>query len=196
MESILLQKLYTTYGSFSNISSRIKEYNLLRIKRKGTIPLFNLAKNEGLLDEIGYTYEDFIIDYKEDVKGYKETKILFEIWCLGYSIKDYAKFIGVSYSTLSRGFINGFVGSYSTLLQATASIIFDNFDEKDIIDLKLDFGEGYCKLIGDNEKLKLVKEKYKIDYPILPYKEKLNHIAFDGPFYTYLNKYKLNNYKM
>lgn len=186
MESILLQKLYTTYGSFSNISSHIKEYNLLRIKRKGTIPLFNLAKNEGLLDEIGYTYEDFIIDYKEDIKGYKETKILFKIWCLGYSIKDYAKFIGVSYSTLSRGFINGFVGSYSTLLQATASIIFDNFDEKDIIDLKLDFGEGYCKLIGDNEKLKLVKEKYKIDYPILPYKDNLNHIAFDGPFYNYL----------
>ena len=186
MESILLQKLYTTYGSFSNISSHIKEYNLLRIKRKGTIPLFNLAKNEGILDEIGYTYEDFIIDYKEYIKGYKETKILFKIWCLGYSIKDYAKFIGVSYSTLSRGFINGFVGSYSTLLQATASIIFDNFDEKDIIDLKLDFGEGYCKLIGDNEKLKSIKEKYKIDYPILPYKDKLNHIAFDGPFYNYL----------
>ena len=186
MESILLQKLYTTYGSFSNISSRIKEYNLLRIKRKGTIPLFNLAKNEGILDEIGYTYEDFIIDYKEDIKGYKETKILFKIWSLGYSIKDYAKFIGVSYSTLSRGFINGFVGSYSTLLQATYSIIFDNFDEKDIIDLKLDFGEGYCKLIGGNERLVFIKEKYKIDYPILLYKDKLNHIAFDGPFYNYL----------
>lgn len=186
MESILLQKLYTTYGSFSNISSRIKEYNLLRIKRNGTIPLFNLAKHEGLLDEINYTYEDFVIDYKEDIKGYKETKILFKIWCLGYSIKDYAKFIGVSYSTLSRGFINGFIGSYSTLLQATTSILFDNFDKKDIIDLKLDFGEGYCKLIGDNERLVFIREKYKIDYPILPYKDKLNHIAFDGPFYNYL----------
>lgn len=193
MESILLQKLYTTYGSFSNISSRIKEYNLLRIKKNGTIPLFNLAKHGGLLDEINYTYEDFIIDYKEDIKGYKETKILFKIWCLGYSIKDYAKFIGVSYSTLSRGFINGFIGSYSTLLQATTSILFDNFDKKDIIDLKLDFGEGYCKLIGDNERLVFIREKYKIDYPILPYKDKLNHIAFDGPFYNYLkNLYSCN----
>lgn len=193
MESILLQKLYTTYGSFSNISSRIKEYNLLRIKRNGTIPLFNLAKNKGLLDEIGYTYEDFIIDYENDIKGYKETKILFKIWCLGCSIKDYANIIGISYSTLSRGFINGFVGSYSTLLQATSSIIFDNFDEKDIIDLSLEFGEGYCKLIGDKEKLIFIKEKYKIDYPILPYKDKLNHIAFDGPFYNYLkNLYSCN----
>lgn len=193
MESILLQKLYATYGSFSNISSRIKEYNLLRIKRNGTIPLFNLAKNKGLLDEIDYTYEDFIIDYKEDIKGYKETKILFKIWCLGYSIKDYAKFIGVSYSTLSRGFINGFIGSYSTLLEATATIIFDNFDNKDILDLNLEFGNGYCKLIGGNERLVFIREKYKIDYPILPYKDKLNHIAFDGPFYNYLkNLYSCN----
>lgn len=123
MESILLQKLYTTYGSFSNISSHIKEYNLLRIKKNGIMPLFNLAKHEGLLDEINYTYEDFIRDYKENIKGYKETKILFKIWCLGYSIKDYTKFIGISHSTLSRNFINGFIGSYSTLLQATNSIL-------------------------------------------------------------------------
>lgn len=187
MKSILLQKLYTTYGSFSNISSRIKEYNLLRIKRNGTIPLFNLAKHEGLLDKIKYTYEDFIIDFENDIKGYKETKILFKIWCLRYNIKDYAKFIGVSYSTLSSGFINGFIGS--TLLEATATI----FDEKDIVDLKLDFGEGYCKLIGSNERLVFIREKYKREYPILSYKDKLNHIAFDGPFYNYLkNIYSCN----
>lgn len=95
---------------------------------------------------------------------------------------------------LSRGFIKGFVDSYSTLLQVTSSIIFDNFDEKDIIDLKLDFGEVYCKLIEDNKKLKLVKEKYRIDSPILPYMDKLNHIAFDEPFYNYLKNLHSCNY--
>ncbi|MGL5982839.1 MAG: hypothetical protein ACRCZR_05880 [Cetobacterium sp.] len=193
MKSILLEKLHTRYGSFTNISHQIKEYNLLRIKRDGTIPLFNLAKNKGIIEEIGYTYEDFIIDYQKDISQYKETEILFKIWSQGYSITDYAKIVGVSYSTLSRGLINGFKDAYSSLLEACAILIFDHFDKIDIEDLNLEFGEGYCKLIGDNEQLTLVSEKYKIDYPILPYRDSLSHIAFDGPFYNYLkNLYSCN----
>lgn len=130
--------------------------------------------------EIDYKFEDFILDFKEDLKLYKEKKVLFNIYKAGYSVRGFLNKFNLSSNTrtaLKRGLEH----SLQETIEPLIPYIENDIPKEDLQDFEIIIKDNFCKLIGEKEKLEFFKAKYSIDYPVLPYYDYgVFHLAFDG----------------
>lgn len=176
--NILLQKLYDRYERYSIIGKVIGFATLDNLK-SGSLPrLSTFYKKIDLEKEIGYTYEDFLLDYHCKITKFNEQKSVYNIWCMGLTINEYASMKGLSnqlYKILKKG--KG-IAKPETLV-AMIDIIDINLKAVDLEPFQVFNEHLFCRLIGRKKDLFKFKEKYNISNPILPWKNTWQ-LAFDG----------------
>lgn len=168
--NILLQKLYNRYERYSPIGKVIGFATLDNLK-SGSLPrLSTFYKKIDLEKEIGYTYEDFLLDYHSKIVKFKEVKAVYNIWCMGLTINEYASMKGLSsqlYNILKKG---RSISQTDTLKNISDILEFD-ITFHDLEGFEVILNPNFCKLIGNIDALEKFKEKYSIPNPILKFKD-------------------------
>jgi hypothetical protein len=185
---ILVEKLYKKYKRFSDISDTIGEDNIIRLQ-KGILVTFYTVCQKIDPESIGYTYEDFLQDYNEDIKIFQEKKIVYNIWKQGYSINAYGVLKNLHSGTLLNALKKGLTLRNKVINANISDVIDFEFDKKLIEKFEIIVHDDYCKLLGNENDLNFFKEKYNITYPVLSYKN-LFHIAFDGCIFKKIKELK------
>lgn len=151
--NILLQKLYDRYERYSIIGKVIGFATLDNLK-SGSLPrLSTFYRKIDLEKEIGYTYEDFLLDYHSKISKFKEQRSVYNIWCMGLTINEYASMKGLSnqlYKILKKG---RSISQTDTLKNISDILEFD-LTPHDLEDFEVILNPNFCKLIGDIEDLK------------------------------------------
>lgn len=178
-----IKKKYDKYD-IEEIFPRITARKI--IFERDSVRMDVIAKNISL-NEIGYTLQDYIADYKKD-KIYKEIGMVFEIYKSGMGIENFIikHDLGDYFKQLLKlGF------DYNAPLKNGYKII-DLFHIKvDFSNFSIDKYDTHIELFGDKEELKKFKEKFKIHHDVLfePIKKSW-HLAFDGLLADYIKHKK------
>lgn len=176
--NILLQKLYDKYIKYTTIGNVIGFANLDNLS-SGSLPrLSTFYKKIDLEKEIGYTYEDFLLDYHSKIEKFKEIKTVYNIWCMGLTINEYASMKGLSnqlYKILKKG---REIAKPETLI-AVIDVIDIDLPPKELNSFQVSSRPSFCRLIGGKKELFKFKEKYDISNPVLPWQDTWQ-LAFDG----------------
>lgn len=176
--NILLQKLYDKYKKYTTIGNIIGFANLDNLS-SGSLPrLSTFYKKIDLEKEIGYTYEDFLLDYHSKIEKFKEIKTVYNIWCMGLTINEYTSMKGSS-NQLYKILKNGREIAKPETLITIMDIIDIDLLPKELNPFQVSSKPSFCRLIGAKEKLSKFKKKYNIGNPILPWQDTW-HLAFDG----------------
>ncbi|MDY3059290.1 MAG: hypothetical protein SOR11_04740 [Fusobacterium sp.] len=183
---IIIDKIIEKYSKeeIYKLLPRITARNII-FNRKTLIKAGVLAKYISF-DEIGYTLDDYISDYKAD-KKYKEVKYVFEILRSGKNIGQLAKENDMT-DQLDYILKHGFDFNSNGL---NLYKVIDIFKIKvDIKKMELEKFENHIELYGEEKELINFREKFKITHPVLyePIKKKF-HLAFDGMLADYLKLY-------
>lgn len=182
-KSILAYKLYQKFNNYTTISNIIGKTNLKKINKGILIKYYTLCKkiNPAIIE---YTYTDFLIDYKDDIKMYKEALAVYNIWNQGLTFQEFSKNKSISYSHLRYLLINGLDKGKQKIKGTLFSIIEINLSLEELSDYEIILKDGFCKLIGEKTSLENFRNKYKITFPVLPYFNDKYHLAFDGVIYN------------
>lgn len=176
---IILKKLYDKYERYTDIGNVIGFHTLDKLKR-GELPKFEtLYKKLDLEGEIGYTYEDFLSDYQEVIKEYKEKRALYNIWCRGLSIHEYTQVKGIGSSQLYRILERGRHISKNETLESIIDVLDVDISEENLSSFKVAVKDKFCRLVGDRKELISFRERYDIKNPILPWQDTWQ-LAFNG----------------
>ena len=175
---VLREKLYKKYNRYTDIGEIIG-FSILDRLNQGKLPALHLLFNKIDLEiEIGYTYEDVLIDYKDILEKFQEKKAVYNIWKMGYSINGYSKVSGTG-SQLHKILTKGEHIMQKETRIKLADIFEYSVDIEDLKSFEVICKPKFCKLIGEKDDLFYFKEKYDLDYPVLPYYNTW-HLAFDG----------------
>lgn len=135
------------------------------------------------VEELGYSYEKFLIDYSSHkIMKCKEKEIVYKIWKKGFSLHAYSIYVGMSRCALYGIVRNG----RETVQEETKYKLIDTFEIKydlnDLEEFDVEVHDEFCKIIGDKNSLNRLVKKYQIDYPVLFYNDRYS-VAFDGWFF-------------
>ena len=173
---ILLEKLLTKYTKkeLENIFSRAYAYELInhRIHPK----LTSTAAKIDVVNELNYTYEDFITDYKNYAE-YKESKLLFDLYKKGITAKDAAIKFDYNDTSFLVYLRNGIPLNKGTKIEQIKAYYIE--DKIDIQGMKYKIFDNHCELYALKEELEKFQDKYEIDEDVLFSETKQEwHLAF------------------
>lgn len=185
---ILVGKLFNIIGE-KKLKQRIGEVQTRRLKNPDyKFSFYILCQKIDVEQELGYTFEEFVDDFKDTLKKFNEPELVYKIWKQGESLIGYGRKRGISQNTMYRATKKG----RKSLGQNFKYQLLDSFeievDIDDIKDFRLELHDEFAKLFGDKIELENLAKKYEIDYPVLYYNNEYS-IAFDGWFYRYLKDY-------
>lgn len=178
---ILLEKLFNKYTrvDLERLYDRSYAYELTNYRINPR--LVTIAGRIDVVNELGYTYNDFMSDY-ENYKEYKESKLIFDIFKKGITIKDAAEKFDYNETTMLRYLKSGISLNKGTKTEEIKPYYTN--EKVDISNLELKIYDDHCELFGP----KKFKSKYDIDEEVLF--SEINqewHIAFTG-YWFYLIK--------
>lgn len=183
---ILLEKLFKKYtrGDLERLYDRSYAYELTNYRINPR--LVTISGRIDVVNELGYTYDDFIGDY-DNYTDYKESKLIFDIFKKGVAIKEAAEKFDYNETTLLRYLKNGISKNKgSKIEEIKAYYISDNVD---IGQLEVKVYDKHCEVFGTKDGLEKFKIRYEIDEEVLF--SEINqewHIAFTG-YWFYLVKF-------
>ena len=91
---ILVKKLFNIIGE-KKLKERIGETQMKRLKNENyKFSFYVLCKKIDVEQELSYTFEEFIADFKDTLKKFNEPKLVYKIWKQGESLSRYAKNMG------------------------------------------------------------------------------------------------------
>jgi hypothetical protein len=182
---ILYEKLQTEYGEDLKSVLTEKLYNKMAAKK--SFYLHSIVHCGIDLDKVGYTYEDYLEDFKKHADKFSEKKTVFNVLKSGHSPTNF--YTTLFYEHLKYGF------NYNSL------IIMPVNRKKllEVIDIDCDLGsyglrsetyKRHIEVYGKKDDLEAFKKDFKLKRPILWEKIKEEwHLAFDGLLCEYI-KYK------
>lgn len=185
---ILVRKLFNIIGE-KDLKQRIGEVQTRRLKNPDyKFSFYILCQKIDVEQELGYTFEEFVDDFKDTLKKFNEPELVYKIWKQGESLIGFGRKRGISQNTMYRATKRG----RKSLGQNFKYQLLDSFeitvDIDDIKNFRLELHDEFAKLFGDKIELENLAKKYEIDYPVLYYNDEYS-IAFDGWFYRYLKDY-------
>lgn len=185
---ILVGKLFNIIGE-KDLKRRIGEVQTRRLKNPDyKFSFYILCQKIDVEQELGYTFEEFVDDFKDTLKKFNEPELVYKIWKQGESLIGFGRKRGISQNTMYRATKKG----RKSLGQNFKYQLLDSFeitvDIDDIKNFRLELHDEFAKLFGDKIELENLAKKYEIDYPVLYYNDEYS-IAFDGWFYRYLKDY-------
>lgn len=185
---ILVRKLFNIIGE-KGLKQRIGEVQTRRLKNPDyKFSFYILCQKIDVEQELGYTFEEFVDDFKDTLKKFNEPELVYKIWKQGESLIGFGRKRGISQNTMYRATKRG----RKSLGQNFKYQLLDSFeitvDIDDIKNFRLELHDEFAKLFGDKIELENLAKKYEIDYPVLYYNDEYS-IAFDGWFYRYLKDY-------
>lgn len=189
MKKILYTKLVSTFGK-KEAEKIVGEDILRKLKHNEKNIYFHvLCRKINLEKEIGYTFEDFRLDFEEQIEKYTEKELVYKVFTKGYSLYAYCKKIGIDQNTLYRVCRQGRKIIGDDLKYKLMDLFEIEYDIHDIDSFKIELHEEFCKLTGSKEELELLAKKYDIDFPVLFYNNQYS-IAFDGWFFEIIKKHR------
>ena len=183
---ILLEKLFSKYSKkeLEGIFPREYVYELINYRIQPR--LTSIAGRFDVVNELNYTYEDFLTDYKNYAE-YKENKLLFDLYKKGITAKDAAIKFDYNETSFLAYLRNGIPLNKGTKIEKMKAYYIE--DTIDIQGMKYKIIDNHCELYASKEELEKFRDKYNIDEDII-YSEtkKTWHLAFTG-YWFYLIKY-------
>ncbi|GLI58315.1 hypothetical protein PM10SUCC1_38290 [Propionigenium maris DSM 9537] len=179
---ILYEKLKNKYGD--NLKEKLSERLYHKMAAKKSFYLHNIVKCGVDLDELGYTFEDYLEDFRHQADKYAEKRTLFNILKKGYAPGGYSS------STFQEYLRKGF-NSNSQIVRGE-----DREEILDVLDIDCDLARynlrcevyrRHIELYGAKEDLERFQEDFSIKQSILWEKRKEEwHLAFDGLLADYI----------
>lgn len=130
------------------------------------------------LEEVGYTFEDYLKDFKDQAENYKEKRTLFNILKAGYTPSDFG---GPTFFKMLK---EGFNYNSNVIKRRGTEEILEVLDidcNLERYNLKLETYKRHIELYGAKEDLENFQKDFSIKQPVLWEKEKEEwHLAFDG----------------
>lgn len=174
---IIVEKLLKKY-SWKDLEVLIPEYPLKNLRNGRSAPLSTIAKNINI-DELGYTFEDFLEDYEYFYSKFKEKRVLFNILKEGKTTTDIQQKAGSSSDRLTRVGIN-YNSNYLGMEDYAVYLKEDTLAE-DAQAFEILIFNSHCELYGEQELLSQFKNKYSLNPPVILNKfNNKYHLAFDG----------------
>lgn len=181
-----LSKYYTD----KELKEKLGEAAARRLRVGEFLKLETIASRIEIKD---YTYEDFIEDYGEKYKNYKEKRNLYSF--LLKAPKSMRQ-LSIENGLLDTSIVNYFLKGFTDKVEGFNVILPYLWDteelRKDIKTLDYKIFDDHVEIYGEKDRLEKFKEKYSIPYKIIFHsKLEIWHLAFDGrieKIIKYINK--------
>lgn len=177
MENIY--KKLSKYYTEKEIRDKLGDAAARRLKIGEFIKLETIANRIEIKD---YTFEDFMEDYGEKYKNYKEKKNLYNFLLKApKSMRQLSIENGLLDTTIVNYFLKGFTDKAEGF-NVIIPYLWDTEElRKDMKTLDYKIFDTHVEIYGEKEKLEVFKEKYNIPYKIIFHsKFEIWHLAFDG----------------
>ena len=161
---ILLEKLFSKYSKkeLEGIFPREYVYELINYRIQPR--LTSIAGRVDVVNELNYTYEDFLTDY-ENYAEYKENKLLFDLYKKGITAKDAAIKFDYNETSFLAYLRNGIPLNKGTKIEQMKAYYIE--DKIDIQEMKYKIFDNHCELYASKEELEKFRNKYNIDEDII-----------------------------
>ncbi|AVQ29504.1 hypothetical protein C4N20_15855 [Fusobacterium ulcerans] len=177
--AIIYEKLLNKYTE-KELKEKLSVSLVGRLKRGEFAKLETVASRIDI-SPIDYTYSDFLEDYGEKYKKYKEKKTLFNLLKAGKVMRQLSVENGFLDTTIVNALLRGFTenaDSFSVLLPYIGEI---EDLKKDLKEFEYTLFKDHIEIYGEKNKLEKFKSDYNINYMVLYHpKKKKDHLAFDG----------------
>lgn len=186
---ILYEKLKSKYGD--NLKEKLSERLYHKMAAKKSFYLHNIVKCGVDLDELGYTFKDYLEDFRGQADKYMEKRTLFNILKKGYAPGGYSSYTFQEY--LRKGF------NYNSQIVrgGEKERLLDVLDIECVparYNLRFEVYRRHIELYGDKEDLERFQGDFNIKQPVLWEKRKEEwQLAFDGLLCEYI-RHKNNKY--
>lgn len=176
---IIYEKLLNKYNE-KELKEKLSISMFGRLKRGEFVKLETIASRIDIFP-IGYTYSDFLEDYGEKYKNYKEKKTLFNLLKAGKVMRQLSLENGLLETAIIGALVKGFTEKaegFSILLPYLGEI---EELKKDLLPLDYTLFDNHIEIYSDRENLEKFREKYSIEFMILFHpKKQIDHLAFEG----------------
>lgn len=174
-----IYKILLKYYTEKEIRDKLGDAAARRLKVGEFIKLETIASRIEIKD---YTYEDFIEDYGEKYKNYKEKRNLYSF--LLKAPKSMRQ-LSIENGLLDTSIVNYFLKGFTDKAEGFNVILPYLWDteelRKDIKTLDYKIFDDHVEIYGEKDRLEKFKEKYSIPYKIIFHsKLEIWHLAFDG----------------
>lgn len=187
---ILYEKLKSKYGV--DLKKKLSERLYYKMVANKEFYLHNIVKCGVDLDDLVYTFEDYLADFKYQADKYMEKRTLFNILKKGctpgsYSSPTFEEYLRKGFNYNSQIVKGEDKEKYLDVLEIDCDL------EK--YNLRLEIYRRHIELYGNKEDLERFQKDFSIKQSVLWEKKKGEwHLAFDGLLCEYLrnkNKYVL-----
>ena len=179
---ILYKKLKERYGD--KLKGKLTERLYNKVAAGKSFYLHNIVKCGIDLEDLGYTFEDYLVDFKEQADKYAEKKTLFNVLKKGYVPGNFSS------STFEKYLKKGFNYNSQIAKKEDGEKILEVLDidcDLDNYNLRLEIYKRHIELYGAREDLERFQEDFSIKQPVLWEKEKEKwHLAFGGLLCGYI----------
>ncbi len=179
---ILYEKLRGKYGN--GLKEKLSERLYHKMAAKKSFYLHNIVKCGVDLEDLGYTFEDYLKDFKDQADKYTEKNTVYKIIKRGCAPGNFVSTTFVKY--LKEGFnYNSQIVRGEDREEILSVLDIDCDLEK--YDLRCEVYRRHIELYGDRESLERFQEDFNIRQPVLWEKRKEEwHLAFDGLLCEYI----------
>lgn len=167
------------YYTEKEIKDKLGEAAARRLKKGEFVKLETIANRIEIKD---YTYEDFLEDYGEKYKNYKEKRNLYSFLLKApKSMRQLSIEHGLLDTTIVNYFLKGFTDKADGF-NIILPYLWDTEElKKDMKTLDYKIFDNHIEIYGEKQILEEFKEKYNIPYKIIFHsKLEIWHLAFDG----------------
>jgi len=175
-QMILYEKLKGKYGE--NLKEKLTERLYHKIAAKKSFYLHNVVKCGIDLEDLGYTFEDYVEDFRDQANKYVEKKTVYNIIKKGYAP---GSFVNTTFADYLK---EGFNYNSKIIKKERAEEILEVLDidcDLERYNLRLETYKRHIELYGAKEDLESFQEDFSIKQPILwENKKEKWHLAFDG----------------
>lgn len=183
----IYKKVLDIYSK-DELIKRFERNTVGRIMRDEENVALNKIVREISFEKLGYTYDDFLVDYHEKYKDHVEKKMIYNVFNAGYNLYSLKKKYNLEtqiYNYLKYGF------NYEGITRNMHMVMGILGVEIDISKFELHKYSTHIELFGDPEELEKFREKYKIKRKVLhePYRQQW-HLAFSGCLAEYIKMIK------
>lgn len=177
-----MKKIYeklSKYYTDKELKIKLGEGAAWRVKAGEFVKLETIVSRIEVRD---YTYEDFIEDYGEKYKNYKEKRNLYSFLLKApKSMRQLSIENGLLETSIVNYFLKGFTDKAEGF-NVILPYLWDTEElRKDMKTLDYKIFDTHIEIYGEKQRLEEFKEKYNIPYKII-FHSKLEvwHLAFDG----------------
>lgn len=161
---ILKEKLLLKFKE-EELISLLGEYSYKQVLNEKLYLSISTIFKKISLNEFNYTFEDFKIDFKDELEPFTEKKMYYTLICKKHNMSSYSNYLGLSsYKSFENIFIKGIHNVSYFVLAFVYTLIEQEIDISMFKKKDIHFFSNHCTIYSSKEKLEIFKAKYNLPY--------------------------------